>query len=54
MVIPPRPARVSFAQTNEIEIPIQYNSVDEPSQITYLRLRELLDRWQREHRRRPD
>jgi sodium transport system permease protein len=32
---------------HEIEIPIKYNSVDEPSQITYLRLRELLDRWRK-------
>jgi sodium transport system permease protein len=32
---------------SEIEIPIKYNSVDEPSQITYLRLKEMLDRWRR-------
>ena len=44
---PARPARAARARRATIDIPIQYNSVDEPSQITYLRLKELLDRWQR-------
>jgi sodium transport system permease protein len=29
----------------KISVPIKYNSIDEPSQITYLRLKEMLDRW---------
>jgi sodium transport system permease protein len=29
----------------DISIPIKYNSIDEPSQITYLRLKEMLERW---------
>jgi sodium transport system permease protein len=36
-----------FRQRRDVEIPILYRSVDEPSQITYLRLREVLDRWKR-------
>ena len=48
MVIPPDlPAQLQRDNENEIDIPIQYNSVDEPSQITYLRLRELLERWRK-------
>jgi len=42
---------------NDISIPIQYNSVDEPSQITYLRLREVLFRWRQsivDHRLKRD
>ncbi len=31
----------------DIPIPIKYNSIDEPSQITYLRLKEMLDRWRK-------
>jgi len=31
----------------DIQIPIKYNSIDEPSQITYLRLKEMLDRWRK-------
>ena len=42
MVIPPDLPE-QLQRENEIEIiPIQYNSVDEPSQITYLRLKELV------------
>ena len=42
MLIPPDlPAQLQRDNEREIHIPIQYNSVDEPSQITYLRLREL-------------
>jgi sodium transport system permease protein len=36
-----------FREKNDVRIPIIYRSVDEPSQITYLRLREVLDRWKR-------
>jgi sodium transport system permease protein len=41
------PAQLQRENASEINIPIQYNSVDEPSQITYLRLRELLERWRK-------
>jgi sodium transport system permease protein len=41
------PNQLQHDHENEIRIPIQYNSVDEPSQITYLRLRELVDRWRK-------
>jgi sodium transport system permease protein len=45
MVIP-RDLPGQLQRENEIDIiPIQYNSVDEPSQITYLRLREMVGRW---------
>ena len=48
MVIPrDLPAQLQRDNENEIDIPIQYNSVDEPSQITYLRLRELVERWRK-------
>ena len=48
MVIPrDLPAQLQSDNENEIDIPIQYNSVDEPSQITYLRLREMVDRWRK-------
>jgi sodium transport system permease protein len=56
MVIPADlPAQ--FREKNDVEIPIDYKSVDEPSQITYLRLREVLDRWKRgivDQRRKQD
>jgi sodium transport system permease protein len=46
MVIPrDLPTQLQRDNENEIDIPIQYNSVDEPSQITYLRLREMVVRW---------
>ena len=32
---------------NEIDVPIQYNSVDESSQVTYLRAKEVLSRWRK-------
>jgi sodium transport system permease protein len=41
----PRDLPEQLRSESEIDIPIKYNSVYEPSQITYLRLRELLDRW---------
>jgi sodium transport system permease protein len=34
-----------FAAKADVALPIHYRSVDETSKITYLRLRELLDRW---------
>ena len=46
-----------FRNKNDVQIPIDYKSVDEPSQITYLRLREVLDRWKRgivDERRKQD
>jgi len=46
-----------FRNKNDVQIPIHYKSVDEPSQITYLRLREVLDRWKRgivDERRKQD
>ncbi len=46
MVIPPDLPR-QFKEKGDVEIPILYRSVDEPSQMTYLRLREVLDRWKR-------
>ena len=46
MVIP-RDLPAQLQRDTEIDIPIQYNSVDEPSQITYLRLRELVFRWRK-------
>jgi len=46
MVIPQNLPR-QLENQDEIEIPIKYNSVDEPSQITYFRLKEMLDRWRR-------
>ena len=45
MVDPARPAPSSSSASKTIDIPIKYNSVDEPSQITYFRLKELLERW---------
>src|SRR4051795_4814890 len=56
MVIPADLPR-QFREKNDVEIPIHYKSVDEPSQITYLRLREVLDRWKRgivDERRKQD
>ena len=41
------PAQLQRDNDGEIDIPIQYNSVDEPSQITYLRLKELIFRWRK-------
>jgi sodium transport system permease protein len=36
-----------FREKNDVEIPILFRSVDEGSQNTYYRLREILDRWKR-------
>ncbi len=46
MVIP-RDLPRQFREKNDVEIPILYRSVDEPSQVTYYRVREVLDRWKR-------
>ncbi len=46
MIIPPDLPR-QFREKNDVEIPILYRSIDEASQNTYFRLRELLDRWKR-------
>ena len=48
------PVQLQRDQENEIDIPIQYNSVDEPSQTSHhLRLRELVLRQAQEHCRQP-
>ena len=44
MVIPPD-MKSQLQQEHDVNIPIKYKSVDEPSQITYFRLKELLERW---------
>ena len=46
MVVPPD-LPDQLQREKEIDIPIKYNSVDEPSQITYLRLKEVLSRWRK-------
>ncbi len=45
VVIIPKDLRDQLKRDVEIAIPIQYNSVDEPSQITQLRLKDMLARW---------
>jgi sodium transport system permease protein len=45
VMIVPRDLEDQLRREGKIVIGIDYNSVDEPSQITYLRLRELLERW---------
>ena len=47
VLIIPQNLPAQLDRESEIEIPIKYNSVDEPSQITYLRLREMLDHWRK-------
>jgi sodium transport system permease protein len=47
LVIPPSLPR-QFRSRNDVEIPILFRSVDEASQNTQYRLREILDRWKRE------
>jgi sodium transport system permease protein len=46
VVIPPNVTE-QLRHDNDIEIPIQYKSVDETSQNTYLRIREVVSRWKR-------
>jgi sodium transport system permease protein len=45
--IPPDLPR-RFRERKDVDLPILYRSVDEGSQNTYYRLREILDRWKRE------
>ncbi len=47
VMIIPQDLPEQLLRENEIDIPIKYNSVDEPSQITYLRLKEVLSRWRK-------
>ena len=44
MVIPPD-LQSELQHERDVDIPIKYKSVDEPSQITYFRLKVLLERW---------
>ncbi len=44
MIIPPDLPE-QLKREAEISIPIRFNSVDEPSQITHFRLKEMLARW---------
>src|ERR1039458_6418810 len=44
-MIVPQDLPQQLLREKEIDIPIKYSSVDEPSQITYLRLKEVLARW---------
>jgi sodium transport system permease protein len=46
MIIPPD-LLAQLQRESDVQVPIIYSSVDEPSQITYLRLREALDRWKK-------
>jgi sodium transport system permease protein len=46
-VIVPDDLAAQLTREGRIEFPIAYNSVDEPSQITYLRIKELLERWEK-------
>jgi sodium transport system permease protein len=45
VVIVPSELTDQLRREGKIEVVVDYNSVDEPSQITYLRLRELIERW---------
>jgi sodium transport system permease protein len=47
VMVVPQDLPQQLVSEKEINIPIKYNSVDEPSQITYLRLKEVLSRWRR-------
>ena len=47
VMIVPQDLPQQLLREKEIDIPIKYNSVDEPSQITYLRLKEVLSRWRK-------
>jgi sodium transport system permease protein len=47
VMIIPRDLLEQLEREKEIDIPIKYKSVEEPSQITYLRLKEVLSRWRR-------
>ncbi len=57
VMIVPADLPEQFAAKGDVAIPIHYKSVDETSQVTYLRLREVLDRWKSgivEQRRKED
>jgi sodium transport system permease protein len=45
VVIIPGDLPQQLQREGDVRITIRYNSVDEPSQITYLRLKDVLDRW---------
>jgi sodium transport system permease protein len=47
VVIIPRDLPEQLLNEKEINIPIKYNSVDDTSQNTYLRVREVLSRWRK-------
>ena len=47
VMIIPRDLPDQLLREKEIDIPIKYNSVDETSQMTYLRLKEVLSRWRK-------
>ena len=44
VTIPPD-IQAKIAATGSVPLPIQYDSTDEPSQITYLRVRDVVERW---------
>jgi sodium transport system permease protein len=44
-MVVPEDLKERLRREGDVHISIKYNSVDEPSQITYLRLHEMLDRW---------
>ena len=46
LVIPPDISN-QLQREHDVNIPIKYKSVDDPSQITYFRLKELLERWKK-------
>lgn len=45
VVTVPADIRDRVAAAGSASLPIQYDSTDEPSQITYLRVREVVERW---------
>jgi sodium transport system permease protein len=47
VMIIPRDLTEELLREKEIDIPIKYNSVDDTSQMTYLRLKEVLSRWRK-------
>jgi sodium transport system permease protein len=47
VVFIPRDLPEQLLREKEIDLPIKYNSVDESSQMTYFRLKEVLSRWRR-------
>jgi sodium transport system permease protein len=45
VILIPHDLRTNLDRVRDIETPIKYDSTDERSQITYLRVKEVLDRW---------